>query len=93
MKVTDEVQHNTAVAGPSAGVAKESLTMGEVVDRFWWKDGVSPPDTVTCISVGVAKADDGGVAALDTAGVASSEVREDEEDNECCMRCSHSGLL
>jgi hypothetical protein len=93
MKVTDEVQHNTAVAGPSTGVTEEGLAKGEVVDWLWWKDRVSPPDKVTSIGVGVAEADDGGEVALATAGVAGAEAREDEEEKECCVRCSHSVLL
>jgi hypothetical protein len=90
MEVTDEVQHNTAIAGPSGGVAKKGLAIGEIVDRMWWKDRVSPPDKVTCVRVGVTEADDGGELALGTAG---AKVREDDEDKKCCVRCSHSGIL
>jgi hypothetical protein len=93
MEVTDEVQHNTAIAGPSGRTTEESLAIGEIVDRLWCKDRVSPPDKVTCIGVGVTKADDGGEAALATSRVAGAKEREDEEHKECCVRCSHSGIL
>jgi hypothetical protein len=72
-------------------VAKEGLAIGEVAERQWWKDGVSPSDQVTGIGIGVTEADDGGETAL-AAGVARAKAWEDEEDKDCCVKCSHSGL-
>jgi hypothetical protein len=73
-------------------VAKEGLAIGGVSDRQW-KDGVSPPDHVTGIGLGVTKADDGGETALAAAGVAGDQAQKDEEEEEYYVKCSHSLLL